>query len=288
MHAGKLFLWAALIAGAWPSVAFAAPVDLELVIAADTSSSIDDREAALERQGVAAAFRSPEVVRAISSGALGRIAVLYMDWSGGPNNRIIVNWRAIGDKASAGAFADALVKAPRTYGQGTSIGDALEMGAALIAASGFEARRRVIDITGDGPANRGRPVAEVRDEIVARGIVINGLPIVTDEYGTGDWGAYYGELDQYYMHCVIGGQGSFMLPAKGFAEFAAAMRRKLVLEISDAGSPGGIVRIATRAQVPETRPDARNPVRPAKPPAQDCGGNAGNRFGRFRGFGGFQ
>ena len=154
--AGKLFLWAALAASAWSSSAFAAAVDLELVIAADTSSSIDDREAALQRQGVAAAFRSLEVVRAISSGALGRIAVLYMDWSGGPNNKIVVNWRTIGDKASADAFADVLLKAPRTYGRGTSIGGAMEMGVALIATSGLDATRRAIDISGDGPSNMGR------------------------------------------------------------------------------------------------------------------------------------
>ena len=289
MRVGKLLLWAALAATAWSPSAFAVSVDLALVIAADTSQSIDDREAALERQGVAAAFRSPEVLRAISSGSLGRIAVLYMDWSGGPNNRIIVNWRTIGDKPGADAFADALLKAPRTYGQGTSIGGAMEMAAALIATSGFEATRRVIDISGDGPTNRGRPVAEVRDEMVARGIVINGLPIVTDEYGTGDWGDYYGALDQYYRHCVIGGQGSFIQPAKGFQEFAAAMRHKLVLEISDAAAPGGIVKVATRDQGPAARPDARNPLRPAKPPAQDCSdGNGRNGFGRFRGFGGFQ
>ena len=285
MDAGKYCLWAALAVSMWSSSALAAPVDLELVIAADTSSSIDDREAALERQGVAAAFRSPEVLRAISSGSLGRIAVLYMDWSGGPNNRIVVNWRTISDKTSAEAFADLLLKAPRTYGRGTSIGGALEMGAALIAASGIEGTRRAIDISGDGPSNTGRPVAEVRDEVVARGIVVNGLPIVTDEYGTGEWGAYYGELDKYYLHCVIGGQGSFIVPAKGFQEFVAAMRRKLVLEISDAApSSGGFVKVQARAQGPQ----APNPLRPAKPAAQDCGGNGGNGFGRFRGFGGFQ
>src|SRR5579871_4437596 len=127
-------------------------VDLALVIAADTSSSIDDREAALEREGVASAFRSPEVVRAISSGSLGRIAVLYLDWSGGPNNKIVINWRTISNKANADAFADALLKAPRTYGRGTSLGDAIEMGAALIEASGFDATRKAIDISGDGPS----------------------------------------------------------------------------------------------------------------------------------------
>jgi len=286
MHTAKLFLWAALAASALSSSASpaVAPVDLQLVIAADTSSSIDDTEAALERQGVAAAFRSPEVVRAISSGALGRIAVLYLDWSGGPNNKIVVNWRTVGDKASADAFADAVLKAPRTYGRGTYIGGAMEMGAALIATSGFEATRRTIDISGDGPSNTGRPVAEVRDEIVARGIVVNGLPIMSGDYGTGDWGAYPGQLDKYYLHCVIGGQGSFIVPAKGFQEFVTAMRRKLVLEISDdAPVSTGIVKAAAEGPV------ARNPLRPAQPPAQDCGGGGDSFRGGFRGgFGRFQ
>jgi hypothetical protein len=283
MHAGKLFLSAALVASAWSSSALAAPVDLELVIGADTSSSIDDREAAQEREGVAAAFRSPEVLRAISSGGLGRIAVLYMEWSGGPNNKIVVNWRTIGDKASADAFADLLLKAPRTYGRGTSIGAAMEMGAALIATSGFEATRRAIDISGDGPNNMGRAVAEVRDEVVARGIVINGLPIMSGEYGGGDWGAYPGELDKYYMHCVIGGQGSFIVPAKGFQEFVAAMRRKLVLEISDGGPAStGIVKVAAQG------PDARNPIRPAPAPAKDCGRGGDSFPGAGRVFGGFR
>jgi hypothetical protein len=278
MRHGKLMLWTVLAAISSACPALAAAVDLELVIAADTSSSIDDRESALEREGVASAFRSVEVQRAISSGALGRIAVLYLDWSGGPNNRIVVNWRTINNKASADAFAEALLKAPRTYGRGTSIGGAIEMGATLIEASGFEATRKAIDISGDGPSNTGQSVAEARDEVVARGIVINGLPIMSGDYGTGDWGAYPGQLDQYYMHCVIGGQGSFIVPARGFQEFIAAMRRKLVLEISDSGTAAGIVKAA--AQLPQPG----NSVRTAKPPAQDCGSG----FGRgFRGFGRF-
>jgi hypothetical protein len=263
-----------------PPVLAAAPaVDLELVIAADTSSSIDDREAALEREGVASAFRSPDVLRAISSGSLGRIAVLYLDWSGGPNNRIIVNWTTVHDKASAQAFAESLMKAPRTYGRGTSIGGAMEMGAALIESSGLEATRKAIDISGDGPANTGRPVAEVRDEVVGRGIIINGLPIMSGDYGTGDWGAYPGQLDQYYMHCIIGGQGSFIVPARGFQEFVIAMRRKLVLEISDSGSWPELVKTAAQTG---------NPLHAQKPAAQDCGSGEDIFRGGFRrGFGRF-
>lgn len=280
MRCARALFWTAVASCSCFCAADAAQpaIDLELVIAADTSSSIDDREAGLEREGVASAFRSPEILRAISSGSLGRIAVLYLDWSGGPNNRIIANWRTIHDKASADAFADALLKAPRTYGRGTSIGGAIEMGASLIESSGLEATRKAIDISGDGPANTGPLVAEARDEVVARGIVINGLPIMSGDYGTGDWGAYPGQLDQYYMHCVIGGQGSFIVPAKGFQEFVAAMRRKLVLEISDAGEPQLI-----RAAAPGPTLQGRN----AKPPAQDCGSGIDRFRGGFRGFGRF-
>ena len=283
MRYGILSLCAVVTAICWaPANSAPAAVDLELVIAADTSSSIDDREAALERQGVASAFRSPEVQRAIASGALGRIAVLYLDWSGGPNNRIVVTWTTVSDKRSADAFADTVLKAPRTYGRGTSLGAAMEMGAALIESSGYQSTRKAIDISGDGPSNTGRAVAEVRDEVVAHGIVINGLPIMSGDYGTGDWGAYPGQLDQYYMHCVIGGQGSFIVPARGFQEFIAAVRRKLVLEISDSGVAPRIINAAAPAQN-----GGRDPLRAAKPPAQDCGGGGDSFRGGFRGLGRF-
>jgi hypothetical protein len=261
---------------------------LELVLATDNSQSIDRGEAALQRQGVAAAFRSPEVVRAIQSGSLGRIGVAYLDWSSAPYTRIAVNWRVIKDKASADAFADALLKAPPGSGRGTAIGEALALAAQLIETNDLEGTRRAIDVSGDGPNNTGRPVAQVRDEIVARGFVINGLPIVTDEYGTGEWGAYYGELDKYYMNCVIGGRAAFALPAKGFQEFAVAIRRKLVLEISEALPSTPAIRapvVKVAAAVPSSPSD--NPLRRApganQPSStQSCGGG-----GRLRGFGRF-
>jgi hypothetical protein len=265
----------------WSAPAFAEAVDLELVLATDNSQSIDSAEAALQRQGVAAAFRSPEVIRAITSGSLGRIGVAYLDWSSAPYTRIAVNWRVIRDKASAEAFAEALLKAPPGFGRGTAIGETLALAAQLIEINDLVGTRRAIDISGDGPNNTGRPVTQVRDEVVARGITVNGLPIVTDEYGTGEWGEYYGELDKYYMNCVIGGRAAFALPAKGFQEFAVAIRRKLVLEISEAvpkapaiGVP--IVKIA--AVVPS--PPARGANQSAS--TQSCGGG-----GRLRGFGRF-
>jgi len=267
------------------SEAAAESVDLELVLATDNSQSIDAAEAALQRQGVAAAFRSPEVVRAIQSGSLGRIGVAYLDWSSAPYTRIAVNWRVIRDKASADAFADALLKAPSGFGRGTAIGETIALAAQLIETNELEGTRRAIDISGDGPNNTGRPVAEVRDEIAARGFVINGLPIVTDEYGTGEWGAYYGELDKYYMNCVIGGRAAFALPAKGFQEFAVAIRRKLVLEISEAlpKAPAihpPIVKVAaTIPSPPSDNPLRRAPGANQPAPTQNCGGG-----GRARGF----
>jgi hypothetical protein len=147
----------------------------------------------------------------------------------------------------------------------------------LIETNDLEGTRRAIDVSGDGPNNTGRPVAEVRDEIVARGFVINGLPIVTDEYGTGEWGAYYGELDKYYMNCVIGGRAAFALPAKGFQEFAVAIRRKLVLEISDASPKAPTIRVPV-VKIATAVPRGAN--QPAS--TQNCGGG-----GRLRGFGRF-
>jgi hypothetical protein len=243
------------------------PVDLELVLAADTSSSIDQREAVLQRRGVAEAFRSPALVNAIRSGSLGKIAVAYLDWSGEFNNRIVVNWQVISDAASAERFAATLLKSGLTYGNGTSIGGAIAMAYGMIETNDLQGARRTIDISGDGPNNFGRPVSEVRDEIVAKGITINGLPIATDDVGNGDWGEYYPDIIAYYKNCVIGGRGSFFLPAKGFQDFAAAVRRKLVLEISDATpperGPDGIIRIAAAPARP-----APAPARPTLPAPQ--------------------
>jgi hypothetical protein len=269
----------AIALAAWSLPAFAEAVDLELVLAADNSQSIDRAEAALQRQGVAAAFRSPEVVRAIQSGSLGRIGVAYLDWSSAPYTRIAVNWRVIKDKASADAFADALLKAPPGFGRGTAIGEALALAAQLIETNDLEGTRRAIDVSGDGPNNTGRPVAQVRDELVARGFVINGLPIVTDEYGTGEWGEYYGQLDKYYMNCVIGGRAAFALPAKGFQEFAVAIRRKLVLEISEALPSTPAIRVPI-VKVAAVVPSPRGANQAAS--TQSCGGG-----GRLRGSGRF-
>jgi hypothetical protein len=253
-------------------------VDLELVLATDNSQSVDRSEALLQRQGVAAAFKHPDVVAAIRSGTYGRIAVAYLDWSSLPYTRLTLDWRIISDKGSADAFADALLRAPFYFGQGTAIGEAIEIAAQMIETNAIEGTQRSIDISGDGPNNTGPPVYLVRDETVAKRITINGLPVIsTGDYGNGAWGAYYGKLEDYYVNCVIGGPRAFAIPAKGFEEFAQAVRRKLVLEISDTTRPPSLI-VKTAASPTSPQPA---PLRPQ----QGAGhGNAENCGGGFRFF----
>ena len=160
-------------------------VDLELVIATDVSRSIDEEEARLQREGVAAALRSPYVLAAIRSGYNKKIAIAYIDYSSSDYNEIIVDWRIINDKASADGFADALIKQPLTFGRRTSISDALELAAKMLRENNIDGRRQVIDVAGDGPNNHGRLVNEVRNEVLKMGITINGLPIINNNFGFG-------------------------------------------------------------------------------------------------------
>lgn len=207
-------------------------VDLELVITTDVSYSVDDMEARMQREGAVSAFRSPEVVKAIKAGSLGKIAVTYIDFSNANASRVVVDWQVIHDQATAEAFADAIAVARKTDGVQTSIASGIELAARLIEENDFEGVKKVIDVSGDGPNNEGRRVDHVRDEVIAKGYIINGLPIVTE---ADKFDVYYlPDLDKYYAGCVIGGPGSFIQVANGFSDLARALRRKLVLEISDA------------------------------------------------------
>ena len=217
-------------------------VDLALVIATDVSYSVDENEARFQRQGAVAAFRNPEVVKAIQSGARGRIAVAYIDFATIGTNKVIAGWHVVHDKASAGAFADILEAAPRTLGVNTSISSGIEMAVNLLETSGYTAGKRMIDVSGDGPNNEGHPVDRVRDEVVAKGIVINGLPIMTpaDQFDI----YYLADLDKYYAGCVIGGPGSFIQVAHGFEDLERALRRKLIQEISSAAPKPLLMKVA--------------------------------------------
>jgi hypothetical protein len=216
-------------------------VDLALVIAVDISYSMDPEEQALQREGFVGAFRSKEVQDAIRSGALGRIAVIYGEWAATFEQRVIVPWMIIDDTESAMAFADRLAAQPTRRGPRTSVSGAIDFGARLLGESGVTATRRVIDISGDGANNQGRPVTPARDEAVAQGITINGLPILLKRPSS-YWDVT--ELDVYYKECVIGGPGAFIHPVRDAREFPSAIRAKIIREIADISAPEPLIRFA--------------------------------------------
>jgi hypothetical protein len=225
-----LVLACAALALASPTSAGEA-VDLALVIATDTSRSIDEQEARLQREGVAAALRHPDIIAAIQSGYRRKIGIAYIDWSSSVFTTVVVNWRTVSDLASADVYARLLTEAPITLGQRTSISEGLELATKLLHDGSMDAPRRVIDISGDGPNNHGRGVEEVRAEVLARGITINGLPILNDRDQFGP-GFFLPDLDDYFRGCVIGGPGAFVIVARDFVDFAQAVRRKLIFEIA--------------------------------------------------------
>jgi len=230
----RLALLAGLLAALATLPAPAAPegpikVDIKLVIATDVSLSINDEEEQLEREGIAEVFLDPDVVKAIKSGALGRIAVAMLDWSSPNYDRVVLDWTFVEDEASATALAEKVRTIPRTPGTRTSISGALERATLMLNESDGKivATRKVIDVSGDGPNNDGISLQHIHDTTANNGITVNGLPIM-DENAEG----YVPDLDQYYAACVVAGKGSFLVVVKKFKDFGAAMRRKLVLEIS--------------------------------------------------------
>ena len=205
-----------------------ASVDVELVLAVDVSRSMDEEEFRLQRAGYVAALRHPDFIAAIASGHHRRIALTYFEWAETVRPDSIVTWRVIDSAESAERFASELEARPFGGLRGTSISGAVDFGTGLFPQNHVTGERQVIDVSGDGPNNIGRPVAEARDDAVDRGITINGLPILVRPSPT------FKHLDRYYAECVIGGPGSFMLPIYDPSEFATAIRRKLILEVSGA------------------------------------------------------
>jgi hypothetical protein len=225
--AGLFAAFAALPAPAAPAGAI--QVDVKLVIATDMSRSIDAEEAQIQRQGVADVFTDPEVISTIEKGSLGVIAVAMLDWSGYRDDRVVLDWTLVHDRASAVALAEKIRKLPTIQGQRTSISSALEHAFAMLNDSDNEivATRKVVDVSGDGPNNDGTSLQHIHDTTENNGIVVNGLPIM-DENSDG----YFADLDVYYGACVVAGKGAFLLPVKRFKDFGPAMKRKLVLEIA--------------------------------------------------------
>jgi len=205
-------------------------VDVELVLAVDVSRSMTPRELEIQRRGYAEAIVSDEVVNAIREGLVGRIAVTYVEWAGSWSQNIVVGWTLIEDRDDATAFAAQLTARFENSLRRTSISGALDFSSGLFDGNGFTANRRVIDVSGDGPNNHGRPVVPARDDTLEKGIVINGLPLMTEEGMGSQWNL--DDLDVYYRNCVIGGPGSFVLPVEGWEQFPSAVRQKLVLELA--------------------------------------------------------
>jgi hypothetical protein len=205
-------------------------VDLELVIAVDVSRSMTPHELEIQRRGYAEALVSEEVVNAMIGGFTGQVALTYVEWAGTQSQHVLVDWTLIKGKADATAFAARITSTFSGTLSRTSISAALDFAATRFDGNGFSGLRRVIDISGDGPNNQGRPVESARDDAIARGIVINGLPLMTREGMGYRW--HLEDLDQYYYNCVIGGPGSFVVPVMEWSQFSDAVRRKLVLELA--------------------------------------------------------
>jgi Protein of unknown function (DUF1194) len=199
-------------------------VDLQLVLAVDCSGSVNDARFELQKQGYATAFRDPQVIKAIASGAQQSIAVTLVQWTGPFIYAQVVPWMLVKDANSSRALADAIANTERQLygGSGTSISGAIDTGMLLLSQSPFKSPRHTIDISGDGMNSSGRPVRNARDDAVAKGVGINGLPILATEPN----------LDQYYYNFVIGGPGAFMIPAANYENFADAVLKKLILEIA--------------------------------------------------------
>jgi hypothetical protein len=217
----------------------AIPVDVELVIAVDISYSMDPDEQALQREGYVQALTSREFLRALREGPNGKIAVTYVEWAGVHDRRVVMPWRLIDGPEAADAVAAEIARAPYRRASRTSIAGALEFAKPLFDTSGYRGLRRVIDVSGDGANNSGPLVAPTRDDVVAAGITINGLPIMLKRPNS--FTMDIENLDIYFEDCVIGGPGAFVIPIRDRSQFKEATRTKLVLEIAGHTPPARVV-----------------------------------------------
>ena len=257
-----LFLFGALLVAparlASPALAQDHPpgdVSVALVLAVDTSGSVSMDRFELQKEGYAAAFRNPQVLAAIRALGSQSIAATMFQWTGPLLHVVVADWTVIKDQASAERFAAVVEGAPRRlFGGGTSISGAIDYARVLLKHSPYRGARRIIDVSGDGSNNSGRPAAAARDEAVADGIGVNGLPILTVEPG----------LDHYYAANVIGGPGAFMVPARNYDTFASAVLKKLINEIALIPR-----RCISPRAAPQTRPSLREDSRSGCSPSRD-------------------
>ncbi len=206
------------------------PVDVVLALGVDVSYSMDPEEQALQREGYIAAITSPDFMRALRQGMHGKIALTYYEWAGSHHTEVIVPWRVVDNPETADSFVAEIARAKYTRASRTSVAAAIQFGASLIEASGYRGLRRVIDISGDGVNNNGPLVTDARDEVVAKGVTINGLPIILKRPIRSTFDIT--DLDIYFEDCVIGGPGAFVIPIRAREQFKEAIRTKLVLEVA--------------------------------------------------------
>jgi hypothetical protein len=215
-------------------------VDVALVLVTDVSRSIDDSEYKLEKDGYTTAFNNQKVLEAIRGGPVGKIAVSYVEFASSFEVRTVLDWTIIQDPASARSFTEQLAAAPRSFWGRTSISAGIDQAMQLLAETGVNATRHVIDVCGDGTNNAGREVSDARDDALKGGVTINGLTIINDHPVSWTYAHVQppGGLANYYRENVTGGPGSFVLEIHDFSTFGEAMTRKLVNEIaSRTGGP---------------------------------------------------
>lgn len=215
-------------------------VDVALILAVDVSRSMDTEELEIQRSGYVAALQHPDFIDAVRTGLLGRVAISYYEWSGMVDSDTLIDWQIIETADDAKSLAAKVQAAPMGRYHGTSISGALAFGQNFFEQSEIRAMRRVIDVSGDGPNNRGEPVVPARDAALRAGIVINGLAIMLRPSATAV------SLDSYYQDCVVGGPGSFVVPVHKREDFAAAIRRKLVMEISGISPSPKVIKAADK------------------------------------------
>jgi hypothetical protein len=200
---------------------------------------MDLEELAIQREGYAQAVTSAEFLKALKSGPNGKIAITYFEWAAANDQKTIISWRIIDGPESADAVAAEIMKAPLRRASRTSISGAINYGMQMFTENPYKGLRRVIDVSGDGPNNNGELVTIARDAAIAKGVIINGLPVMVKQtsYVTMD----IEQLDYYYEDCVIGGPGSFVIPIKERAKFQEAIRTKLLLEVAGLQPEGRLI-----------------------------------------------
>jgi hypothetical protein len=211
-------------------MAAAEEADLELVLLADSTGSIDNAEIMFQRRGYAEALVSADVLDAIRAGARQKIAVTYVEWGDFTSQDIVVPWRIISDAASAQAFAAELMEKPRRARGRNAIGQALVFGQSLIEQNAIEAYHKVIDISADSANSwNGVPLAAAREQVVSSGITINGLAVLCRQC-SGRPVSY--DLEDAFEKTIIGGPDAFVITADDMQQFSTAVKRKLILEIA--------------------------------------------------------